>query len=238
MNVDAPLIDAQRLDKIYRMGSVEVPALRGVSLRVAAGEYVAIMGPSGSGKSTLMYLLGCLDQPTAGTYHLAGEDVSRLSDNRLAEVRNQRIGFVFQGFNLLPRASAVRNVELPLLYSGAEDKRRRALAALERVSLAERARHPPQELSGGEQQRVAIARALVNNPSIILADEPTGNLDTRTGGEVLDLFDELNVEGITLVIVTHEAHVAAHCRRVIRLVDGQVSSDASEPGPVLGGEAS
>lgn len=238
MNVDAPLIDAQRLDKIYRMGSVEVPALRGVSLRVAAGEYVAIMGPSGSGKSTLMYLLGCLDQPTAGTYYLAGEDVSRLSDNRLAEVRNQRIGFVFQGFNLLPRASAVRNVELPLLYSGAEDKRRRALAALERVSLAERARHRPQELSGGEQQRVAIARAVVNNPSIILADEPTGNLDTRTGSEVLDLFDELNAEGITLVIVTHEAHVAAHCRRVIRLVDGQVSSDASEPGPVPGGEVS
>ncbi len=219
------LIETTDLHKTYRMGEVEVHALRGVSLQIDAGEHLAIMGPSGSGKSTLMNLLGCLDTPTQGSYRLAGNDVSRLSPDRLAAVRNRQIGFVFQQFNLLPRATACQNVALPLVYSGTGSNGELALRALERVGLAERAHHRPRELSGGEQQRVAIARALVNNPSIVLADEPTGNLDTRTGAEILALFDELNAEGITLVMVTHDQHVAERCRRVVRLVDGEIESD-------------
>ncbi len=219
------LIEVTDVHKIYRMGEVEVHALRGVSLQIEAGEHLAVMGPSGSGKSTLMNLLGCLDTPTRGSYYLDGEDVSRLSSDRLAAVRNRKIGFVFQQFNLLPRATAAQNVALPLIYGGAANSPERALQALERVGLAERAHHRPREMSGGEQQRVAIARALVNNPSIVLADEPTGNLDTRTGAEILALFDELNAEGITLVMVTHDQHVAERCRRVVRLVDGELESD-------------
>jgi len=219
------LIEITDIYKTYRMGEIEVRALRGVSLQVDAGEHLAVMGPSGSGKSTLMNLLGCLDTPTEGSYRLDGDDVSRLSPDRLAAVRNRQIGFVFQQFNLLPRATAAQNVALPLVYSGAGSDQGRALRALERVGLAERAHHRPRELSGGEQQRVAIARALVNNPNIVLADEPTGNLDTRTGAEILSLFDELSAEGITLVMVTHDQHVAERCQRVVRLVDGAVESD-------------
>ncbi len=219
------LIEVNDIHKIYRMGEVEVHALRGVSLEIEAGEYMAIMGPSGSGKSTLMNLLGCLDTPTRGTYRLAGEDVSRLDPDRLAAVRNRQIGFVFQQFNLLPRATALQNVELPLIYGGVRNSRDIAMSALERVGLGDRAEHRPTELSGGQQQRVAIARALVNNPSIVLADEPTGNLDTQTGAEILALFDELNADGITVVMVTHDARVADRCHRVVRLVDGRISTD-------------
>lgn len=209
------------------MGDVEVHALRGVSLVMETGDYVAIMGPSGSGKSTLMNLLGCLDGPTRGSYHLAGDDVSKLSDDRLAEVRSRQIGFVFQQFNLLPRATALQNVELPLVYAGVHGTRKQALVALEQVGLGDRAHHRPRELSGGEHQRVAIARALVNNPAIILADEPTGNLDTRTGKEILELFDALNAAGITVIVVTHDADVASHCKRTVNLVDGEVVSDVT-----------
>ncbi len=219
------------------MGEVEVHALRQVSLSMETGDYVAIMGPSGSGKSTLMNLLGCLDPPTSGSYHLAGEDVSKLSDDQLAEVRSRQIGFVFQQFNLLPRATAAQNVELPLVYAGVHSPRRRALETLEQVGLADRAYHRPRELSGGEQQRVAIARALVNNPAIILADEPTGNLDTRAGEDILQVFDALNADGITIIMVTHDSDVASHCKRLVTLIDGAVVSDVTNAHRTSNGEA-
>lgn len=230
------LIEITNLHKIYRMGDVEVHALRGVSLEIEAGDYLSIMGPSGSGKSTLMNLLGCLDTPTEGTYRLDGEDVSHLDPDRLAAVRNRQIGFVFQQFNLLPRANALQNVELPLIYAGVRDRRDRAMAALERVGLAERAYHRPRELSGGQQQRVAIARALVNEPNIVMADEPTGNLDTATGAEILDLFDQLNADGITMIMVTHDPRVAERCKRVVRLVDGEIVSDVRNHQVALAGD--
>jgi len=219
------LIEIDDMHKVYTMGEMRVHAVRGVSLDIPAGDHLAIMGPSGSGKSTLMNLLGCLDTPTSGAYRLDGQDVSRLSPDQLAAVRSRQIGFVFQQFNLLPRATAAQNVELPLVYAGVHDRREPALQALERVGLADRAGHRPNELSGGEQQRVAIARALVNHPTIVMADEPTGNLDTRTGHEILALFDQLGAEGITLIMVTHDQAVAERCRRVVRLVDGEIVSD-------------
>ncbi|MEA3401271.1 MAG: ABC transporter ATP-binding protein [Armatimonadota bacterium] len=230
------LIEISNLRKVYRMGEVQVHALRGVTLSIDSGDYLAITGPSGSGKSTLMNLLGCLDTPTNGTYVLDGEDVSRLSPDRLAGVRNRQIGFVFQQFNLLPRATAAQNVELPLVYGGVARRREMAMRSLERVGLADRAHHRPRELSGGEQQRVAIARALVNSPSIVLADEPTGNLDTATGDEILDLFDELNAEGITVVTVSHDPHVAQRCQRMVRLVDGEIVGDGRNNEPATGGD--
>ena len=219
-----------RLDSIsrhYDMGTETVHALRGVSLEIERGEYVAIMGPSGSGKSTLMNLLGCLDTPSSGTYELNGQNVSEMDDNELADIRNREIGFVFQTVNLLPRSTALRNVELPLIYAGVglEERREIAFAALSDVGLADRVKHRPNEMSGGQRQRVAVARALVNNPSILLADEPTGNLDTRTGEEILELFEKLSAKGHTLLVVTHEEHVAQHARRIIRVRDGRVASD-------------
>ena len=222
-----PLIEARGLWKSYSMQAEEVHALRGVDLDVEAGEYAAIMGPSGSGKSTLMNLLGCLDTPSKGSYRLNGREVSSMEDDELAHVRNQEIGFVFQTFHLLPRASALRNVELPLVYRGvrAEERADRARKALESVDLGDRVGHRPNELSGGQRQRVAIARALVNQPSIVLADEPTGNLDSTTGEEILSIFDELNRRGNTLLVVTHEEDVAAHAKRVIRLRDGRIEKD-------------
>jgi putative ABC transport system ATP-binding protein len=219
-----------RLDSIcrsYEMGSETVHALRGVSLTIERGEYVAIMGPSGSGKSTLMNVLGCLDTPTSGIYELNGHSVGEMDDDELADIRNREIGFVFQTFNLLPRSSALRNVELPLIYAGVDLDERQdvALAALNDVGLGNRIHHKPNEMSGGQRQRVAIARALVNRPSILLADEPTGNLDTRTGDEILQLFEDLSAKGNTLLIVTHEENVARHARRIIRIRDGLVASD-------------
>lgn len=218
------MLELQDITKVYRLGKVTVPALQGVSFRIERGETVAIMGPSGSGKSTLLNILGCLDVPTRGRYLLDGVNVSRLSGNALATIRNRKIGFVFQQFNLLGRATALRNVELPLLYAGVEKGRKqRALAALEAVGLAERVHHRPLEMSGGEQQRVAIARAIVNDPAIILADEPTGNLDTKTGAAIMDLLLHLNRErGLTLILVTHDPAIGAKAQRILRLRDGRL----------------
>ena len=229
------LIDIHDLRKIYPMGGEEVRALDGVDLGVEAGEYVAIMGPSGSGKSTLMNLIGCLDTPTSGSYVLNGTPVASLDDNELARIRNAEIGFVFQTFNLLPRTSALANVELPLVYArmSPAQRRQQAREALEKVGLGDRLSHHPNELSGGQRQRVAVARALVNRPSILLADEPTGNLDSKTSAEIMDLFDELNVIGNTIVVVTHEEDIAARSRRVVRLLDGRVVAD--EPTARVGG---
>jgi putative ABC transport system ATP-binding protein len=220
------VIELNDVTKTYTMGEVEVHALRGVSMRVFPGELMSIMGPSGSGKSTLMNILGALDTPTGGVYQLDGQDVSKMRPDRLAEIRNQKIGFVFQSFNLLPRTSALANVELPLIYAGESNGRQRCRAALEMVGLGDRIHHRPNELSGGQQQRVAIARALVNNPSLILADEPTGNLDSKSGAEVMRIFQELNEErGITIIFVTHEPDIAEHTRRIVRLQDGLIVSD-------------
>lgn len=221
------LIRLIQVGRCYRMGSETIHALVDVNLEIERGEYVAIMGPSGSGKSTLMNIIGCLDSPTSGRYELDGVDVSRMDDNELADVRNERIGFVFQSFHLLPRSTALHNVELPLIYAGlpAEERRRRALEALERVGLADRVHHRPNELSGGQRQRVAIARALVNRPALLLADEPTGNLDSKTGEEILALFDTLWRQGHTILLVTHEEDVARHAQRVVRIRDGRIAAD-------------
>ncbi len=221
-----PVIEVTEIKKVYRMGEMEVHALRGVSLRVERGEIMAIMGPSGSGKSTLMNILGALDTPSSGEYWLDGEDAGRMGENALANIRNRKIGFVFQSFNLLSRTSALDNVELPLIYAGISNGRKRCIDALELVGLGQRIHHKPNELSGGQQQRVAIARALVNNPSIILADEPTGNLDSRSGAEIMRVFQQLNEErGITIIFVTHEPDIAEHTRRIVRIQDGRVVSD-------------
>ena len=224
---EPPVIDLVEVRKMYQSGSLRVEALRGISLRIAAGEYVAIMGPSGSGKSTLMHIIGCLDVATDGSFRLAGEDVSEMTEAELAEVRNRRVGFVFQQFNLLASLTALRNVELPLTYAGVsrEDRKRRSIAALERVGLGDRVEHRPGELSGGQQQRVAVARALVTDPALILADEPTGNLDSTATRDVLDLLDELHEQGRTVVLITHEPEVAERARRVVRVRDGEVVSD-------------
>ncbi|MEO6700375.1 MAG: ABC transporter ATP-binding protein [Jatrophihabitantaceae bacterium] len=224
----SPVIELAEVSKIYRTGSLSVAALRGVSLRIDEGEYVAIMGPSGSGKSTLMHIIGCLDVPSSGRYLLAGEDVSALSEAQLAEIRNRRVGFVFQQFNLLPSLSAWRNVELPLTYAGIgrDERRDRALEALARVGLADRVEHRPGELFGGQQQRVAVARALVSDPALILADEPTGNLDSTATTEMLALFEQLHEQGRTIVLITHEPDVAEQAKRVVRFRDGQVQSDS------------
>ena len=235
MEEQRPLIALRDITRIYYMGEHEVHALAGVSLDVFENEYVAIMGASGSGKSTLMNIVGCLDSPTGGAYYLNGQRVSEMSDNELANVRNREIGFVFQTFNLLARADCLHNVELPLVYSGIRRRERRQMAehALESVGLADRVGHKPNELSGGQRQRVAVARALVNNPSIILADEPTGNLDTKTGRELMHLFEQLYRQGHTLLVVTHENEVAQHARRIVRLVDGEVDSDVQVDNPIL-----
>jgi putative ABC transport system ATP-binding protein len=220
------MIEIEGVTKVYRMGDVQVHALKGIDLRVEDGEFIAIMGASGSGKSTLMNVIGCLDLPTSGRYLLDRVDVRRLSDNQLAAIRNRKIGFVFQSFNLIPRSSAIHNVEMPLIYAGMGDGRRqRALAALRAVGLADRARHQPSELSGGQQQRVAIARALVTEPSILLADEPTGNLDSEASHEIMRLLVELNDEGRTIVLITHEEDFAAYAKRVVRLRDGLIVAD-------------
>jgi putative ABC transport system ATP-binding protein len=221
------LIAMQGVTKTYDAGELAVQALRGIDISIERGQMVAIIGPSGSGKSTLMHILGCLDAPTDGTYRLEGRDVSRMSSFQLAAVRNQKVGFVFQTFNLLPKASLLRNVELPLLYAGitGSERKERAMAALRRVGLAERAKHRPSELSGGQRQRAAIARAIVNEPSLILADEPTGNLDTKTGLEILEIFDAMHAKGETIVIVTHDPRIAERCQRVVQIVDGRIEDD-------------
>lgn len=221
------VIQIRDLKKIYKMGSSVVKALNGVTFEVERNEYIAIMGPSGSGKSTLMNMIGCLDTPTSGEYYLNGSSVSQMDDNELASIRNREIGFVFQTFNLLPRTDCLQNVELPLIYSGmkSSERKERARETLEKVGLGDRTHHKPNELSGGQRQRVAIARALVNNPSILLADEPTGNLDSKTGVEIMELFEELYRAGNTILLVTHEEDIAEHARRVIRLRDGVIESD-------------
>ncbi len=236
------VIEIENISKVYQMGEVQVHALNGVSLKIGKGEMTAIMGPSGSGKSTLMNIIGCLDQPTSGVYRLGGIQVDQMDDDRLAEIRNRKIGFVFQNYNLLARTSALQNVELPLIYSGGNvqgsqnggGRRQRAVAALEAVGLGDRLHHRPNELSGGQQQRVAIARALVNNPSIILADEPTGNLDSRSGAEVMCIFQRLNREqNITIVFVTHDPRIAQHTQRNIHLSDGQIIADVLVAEPLV-----
>jgi putative ABC transport system ATP-binding protein len=221
------LIDVQNLKKIYQLGDIEVPAVRGINMSIKQNEYVAIMGPSGSGKSTLMNIIGCLDVPSEGSYILDSKDVSKMNDDELAEIRNRKIGFVFQTFNLLPRADALHNVELPLIYSGTARAHRRKMAeqALEKVGLSDRMHHKPSELSGGQRQRVAIARALVNDPAIILADEPTGNLDSNTGEEIMEIFEQLHSGGNTIILITHEEYIAKHSQRVVRLLDGLIQSD-------------
>jgi putative ABC transport system ATP-binding protein len=229
------MITLEGITKVYRAGEVEVAALKGISLHIPEGEFVAIMGPSGSGKSTLMNLIGCLDQPSSGHYILDGYDVSDLSDDQLAWIRNRKIGFVFQSYNLIPRASAVHNVEMPLIYAGDNQQRReRAMAALESVGLLERASHLPNELSGGQQQRVAVARALVTDPAILLADEPTGNLDTESSLEIMKLLRDLNQQGRTIVLITHEADIAGFAQRVVRLRDGVIVSDESQSSQIEG----
>lgn len=221
------MLEIKKIKKIYQMGKVKVEALKGISFYIDKGEFVAIMGPSGSGKSTLMHIIGCLDQPTEGNFIIGGKDVSKLNDDRLAEIRNKRIGFVFQQFNLLSRTSILHNVEIPLIYAGLKAKQRRELAkqALESVGLGDRVKHKPNEISGGEKQRAAIARALVNNPLIILADEPTGNLDTKTGEEIMKIFYKLHQQGNTVIMVTHELEIARHARRIIHLRDGLIEKD-------------
>ncbi len=221
------MLEIKKIKKIYQMGKVKVEALRGVSFYIDKGEFVAIMGPSGSGKSTLMHIIGCLDKPTEGNFVIGGKDVSKLNEDKLAEIRNKRIGFVFQQFNLLSRTSILHNVEIPLIYAGQKSKQRRKLAmqALESVGLGDRVKHKPNEISGGEKQRAAIARALVNDPLIILADEPTGNLDTKTGEEIMKIFYKLHQQGHTVIMVTHEAEVARHARRIIHLRDGLIEKD-------------
>jgi putative ABC transport system ATP-binding protein len=227
-----PLIETHNLWKTYQMGAEQVHALRGVSITIEKGEYVAIMGPSGSGKSTLMNLLGCLDTPTQGEYYLNGKRVSQMKDDELANIRNREIGFVFQTFNLLARATALHNVELPLIYNGtpAAERKLKAERALQQVELGDRMYHKPSELSGGQRQRVAIARALVNDPSLILADEPTGNLDSKTSMEIIDLFDELHRQGNTIIVVTHERDIARRARRVLSILDGQIAADERASG--------
>ncbi len=231
------LIEARNISKVYRLGDVDLPALDHISTTIEKSEFVAVMGQSGSGKSTMMNMLGALDQPTEGSYFLDGVDVSSMDDFQLAETRNKKIGFVFQNFNLLPRTSAVQQVELPLIYAGVNKRRERAVQALEPVGLGERMNHTPAELSGGQQQRVAIARALVNNPSIILADEPTGNLDSKSGSDVLRIFQQLNEEqGITVIFVTHDPYVAQHTRRIVVLRDGMIGSDRAVALPLRAGQ--
>jgi putative ABC transport system ATP-binding protein len=229
----APIVEARDLTKVYELGETQVHALRGVSLRVARGEFIAVMGPSGSGKSTFMNLLGLLDRPTAGAYHLMGAPVQNMTPNELAAVRNQRIGFIFQGFNLLPRLNAVENVELPMVYAGraTAEQRQRAERALELVGLGDRWRHYPNQLSGGQQQRVAIARSLVNNPALLLADEPTGNLDSRTSVEIMAILQQLNARGVTIVLVTHESDIAAYTGREVVFRDGRIVSDKPNATP-------
>jgi putative ABC transport system ATP-binding protein len=234
MNRPDKVIDVQNVTKTYASGALQVQALRGLTFTIARGEYVAIMGPSGSGKSTLMNVLGCLDRATTGTYKLDGIDVSQLDDNQLAEIRLKKLGFVFQGFNLLARTDALRNVALPLFYAGmpGKERERLALERLTEVGIGDRARHKPTELSGGEQQRVAIARALVNDPAVLLADEPTGNLDSKTSAELLALFDRLSAGGRTIIVVTHDEGVASRARRILRMLDGVIISDAPTGAPV------
>jgi putative ABC transport system ATP-binding protein len=224
-----PALSLRDVVKTYDMGAIQVQALRGVSLDIASNEYVSIMGPSGSGKSTLMHVIGCLDVPTSGTYTLEGQRVAEMTENQLAEIRNEQIGFVFQTFNLIPRVSIFQNVELPLVYAGVSrgERRKRAMAAIERVGLTDRMKHKPNELSGGQRQRVAIARALVCNPSIILADEPTGNLDSKTGAEIMEILDGLHADGQTIILVTHEDYIAKHALRTVRLRDGLIESDVA-----------